>query len=302
MSTNKKKGLGRGLDALLSASSKVGDADSVADKASQSLPLQRLQAGKYQPRTIMADEPLKELADSIRERGVMQPLLVREIDGGRYEIIAGERRFRAASLAGLNEVPVRILEVDDQAAAAIALIENMQREDLNPLEESRGLSRLIHEFSFTHEQAAKAVGKSRSAITNLLRLSQLSGTVQAMLLSGDLDMGHARALLTLPGASQVALAQKIIAQGLSVREAERLASSAALAAGDLSRRAPAKGKSRHLIGQDQDYSRLAQTLADLVGLEAVFKTNKKGGELRFYFSHFDELDSLIKKLGINDHS
>ena len=302
MSTNKKKGLWRGLDALLSASSKAGDADSVADKASQSLPLQRLQAGKYQPRTIMADEPLKELADSIRERGVMQPLLVREIDRERYEIIAGERRFRAAKLAGLNEVPVRILEVDDQAAAAIALIENMQREDLNPLEESRGLSRLIHEFSFTHEQAAKAVGKSRSAITNLLRLSQLSGAVQAMLLSGDLDMGHARALLSLPGASQVALAQKIVAQGLSVREAERLASSAALAAGDLSRNTPTKGKMKHLISQDQDYKRLAQALADLVGLEAVFKTNKRGGELRFYFSHFDELDSLIKKLGIKDHS
>ncbi|BEI40079.1 ParB/RepB/Spo0J family partition protein [Polynucleobacter sp. HIN9] len=302
MGVNKKKGLGRGLDALLSASSKAGDADPVADKALQSLVLQRLQAGKYQPRTIMADEPLKELADSIRERGVMQPLLVREIEGGRYEIIAGERRFRAAKLAGLDEVPVRILEVDDQAAAAIALIENMQREDLNPLEESRGLSRLIHEFSFTHEQAAKAVGKSRSAITNLLRLSQLSGAVQAMLLSGDLDMGHARALLSLPGASQVALAQKIVAQGLSVREAERLASSAALAAGDLSRNTPTKGKKKHLISQDQDYKRLAQALADLVGLEAVFKTNKRGGELRFYFSHFDELDSLIKKLGIKDHS
>ena len=302
MSVNKKKGLGRGLDALLGASSKADKAGFVADKVLQSLPLQRLQAGKYQPRTIMADEPLKELADSIRERGVMQPLLVREIDDRRYEIIAGERRFRAATLAGLDEVPVRILEVDDQAAAAIALIENMQREDLNPLEESRGLSRLIHEFSFTHEQAAKAVGKSRSAITNLLRLSQLSGAVQAMLLSGDLDMGHARALLTLPGASQVALAQKIIAQGLSVREAERLASSAALVAGDLSRKASVKGKSRHPISQDQDYKRLAQTLADLVGLEAVFKTNKKGGELRFYFSHFDELDSLLKKLEITDHS
>jgi len=302
MSVNKKKGLGRGLDALLGASSKADKAGFVADKVLQSLPLQRLQAGKYQPRTIMADEPLKELADSIRERGVMQPLLVREIDDGRYEIIAGERRFRAATLAGLDEVPVRILEVDDQAAAAIALIENMQREDLNPLEESRGLSRLIHEFSFTHEQAAKAVGKSRSAITNLLRLSHLSGAVQAMLLSGDLDMGHARALLTLPGASQVALAQKIIAQGLSVREAERLASSAALVAGDLSRKASVKGKSRHPISQDQDYKRLAQTLADLVGLEAVFKTNKKGGELRFYFSHFDELDSLLKKLEITDHS
>ena len=302
MSAIKKKGLGRGLDALLSASSKADKAGFVADKLLQSLPLQRLQAGKYQPRTIMADEPLKELADSIRERGVMQPLLVREIDDGRYEIIAGERRFRAATLAGLDEVPVRILEVDDQAAAAIALIENMQREDLNPLEESRGLSRLIHEFSFTHEQAAKAVGKSRSAITNLLRLSQLSGAVQAMLLSGDLDMGHARALLTLPGASQVALAQKIIAQGLSVREAERLASSAALASGDLARKAPSKGKPNHSISEDQNYKRLAQNLADLVGLEARFKTNKKGGELRLYFSHFDELDSLLKKLGITDCS
>lgn len=295
MSASKKKGLGRGLDALLSASNKGDDVSPLSGKGSQSLPLKLLQAGKYQPRTIMADEPLKELADSIRERGVMQPLLVREIENGRYEIIAGERRFRAATLAGLDEVPVRVLEADDQAAAAIALIENMQREDLNPLEESRGLSRLINEFSFTHEQAAKAVGKSRSAITNLLRLSQLSGAVQAMLLSGDLDMGHARALLTLPGSSQVALAQKIIAQGLSVRETERLASSVALAAGDL---APLKRK----VGAStsQDYSRLAQTLSDLVGLEAVFKTNKKGGELRFHYSHFDELDALLKKLGIDN--
>ncbi|NCV65335.1 MAG: ParB/RepB/Spo0J family partition protein [Burkholderiaceae bacterium] len=298
MSASKKKGLGRGLDALLSASNKGDDVSPLSGKGSQSLPLKLLQAGKYQPRTIMADEPLKELADSIRERGVMQPLLVREIDNGRYEIIAGERRFRAATLAGLDEVPVRVLEADDQAAAAIALIENMQREDLNPLEESRGLSRLINEFSFTHEQAAKAVGKSRSAITNLLRLSQLSGAVQAMLLSGDLDMGHARALLALPGSSQVALAQKIIAQGLSVRETERLASSAALAAGDLARKAPLKRK----VGAStsQDYSRLAQTLSDLVGLEAVFKTNKKGGELRFRYSHFDELDALLKKLGIDN--
>ncbi len=302
MSANKKKGLGRGLDALLSASNKVGNTSPSGGKASQFLPLSCLRAGKYQPRTIMADEPLKELADSIRERGVMQPLLVREIDSGRFEIIAGERRYRAATLAGLDEVPVRILEADDQAAAAIALIENMQREDLNPLEESRGLSRLINEFSFTHEQAAKAVGKSRSAITNLLRLSQLSGAVQAMLLSGDLDMGHARALLTLPGSSQVALAQKIIAQGLSVREAERLASSAALISGDLARKSPPKGKPSHLSSQDQDYKRLAQTLSDLVGLEAVFKTNKKGGELRLYFSHFDELDSLLKKIGIKDYS
>ena len=153
------------------------------------LPLNLLQAGKYQPRQIMDETPLKELADSIRERGVIQPLLVRGLGTGRYEIIAGERRFRAASIAGLKEVPVRIVDADDQAAAAMALIENMQREDLNPLEESRGLARLIEEFGFTHEQAAKSVGKSRSAISNLLRLSQLAKAVQAMLIAGELDMG-----------------------------------------------------------------------------------------------------------------
>jgi ParB family chromosome partitioning protein len=272
-----------------------------AENAAQFLPLNVLQAGKYQPRQVMADEPLNELAQSIRERGVMQPLLVRLVGSdGRYEIIAGERRYRAASLAGLQEVPVRILEADDEAAAAMALIENMQREDLNPLEESRGLSRLIEEFGFTHEQAAKAVGKSRSAISNLLRLSQLSGAVQAMLLSGDLDMGHARALLSLPGSSQVALAQKIVALGLSVREAERLATSAAMTSGDLGRKKSAKLDFNKSGGQDQDLKRLAQTIADIVGLEAEFKTKRKGGELRFRFSQFDELDSLIKKLGIKD--
>lgn len=302
MSTNKKKGLGRGLDALLSASSKSGDLNSSSERLPQSLAVGRLQAGKYQPRALMADEPLKELADSIRERGIMQPLLVRKIGDERYEIIAGERRYRAAKLVGLDEVPVRILEADDQAAAAIALIENMQREDLNPLEESRGLSRLIHEFNFTHEQAAKAVGKSRSAITNLLRLTQLSSAVQAMLMSGQIDMGHARALLTLPGSSQVALAQKIVAMGLSVREAERLASSEALMSGDLGRKTRPNTKSGQSKNQDQDYARLAQALSDLVGLEVDFKTQKRGGELRFRFSHFDELDSLLKKLGFKELS
>jgi ParB family chromosome partitioning protein len=176
----------------------------------------------------------------------------------------------------------------------------MQREDLNPLEESRGLARLIEEFGFTHEQAAKAVGKSRSAISNLLRLSQLAKAVQAMLMAGELDMGHARALLALPGSSQVALAQKIVAQGLSVREAERMAATAALVSGDLSKKKPIKGavKADQL---DQDLRRLAQNMADIVGLEVEFKNKGKGGELRFYFSQFDELDSLMKKLGLESN-
>jgi ParB family chromosome partitioning protein len=299
MSINKKKGLGRGLDALLGDSNKVAAGD-FGEGAKNTLPLNLLQAGKYQPRQKMDDTPLRELADSIRERGVIQPLLVRGLGTGRYEIIAGERRFRAASIAGLKEIPVRIVDVDDQAAAAMALIENMQREDLNPLEESRGLARLIEEFGFTHEQAAKAVGKSRSAISNLLRLSQLAKAVQAMLMAGELDMGHARALLSLPGSSQVALAQKIVAQGLSVREAERMAASATLVSGDLSKKRPPKGAGKADL-QNQDLRRLAQNMADIVGLEVEFKNKGKGGELRFYFSQFDELDSLMKKLGIESN-
>jgi len=300
MSVNKKKGLGRGLDALLGASNKNMVSEFGGDNPS-ALPLNLLQAGKYQPRQIMDETPLKELADSIRERGVIQPLLVRGLGTGRYEIIAGERRFRAASIAGLKEVPVRIVDADDQAAAAMALIENMQREDLNPLEESRGLARLIEEFGFTHEQAAKSVGKSRSAISNLLRLSQLAKAVQAMLIAGELDMGHARALLSLPGSSQVALAQKIVAQGLSVRETERLAASATLISGDLAKKKPLKGSAGKTSPADQDLKRLAQNMADIVGLEVEFKNKGKGGELRFYFSQFDELDSLMKKLGIESN-
>lgn len=300
MSVNKKKGLGRGLDALLGASNKNMASEFGGDNPS-ALPLNLLQAGKYQPRQTMDETPLKELADSIRERGVIQPLLVRGLGTGRYEIIAGERRFRAASIAGLKEVPVRIVDADDQAAAAMALIENMQREDLNPLEESRGLARLIEEFGFTHEQAAKSVGKSRSAISNLLRLSQLAKAVQAMLIAGELDMGHARALLSLPGSSQVALAQKIVAQGLSVRETERLAASATLISGDLAKKKPLKGSAGKSSLADQDLKRLAQNMADIVGLEVEFKNKGKGGELRFYFSQFDELDSLMKKLGIESN-
>lgn len=289
----KKKGLGRGLEALL------GDrAQKESDADINRLPLTALQAGKYQPRQKMEASALQELAESIREQGVMQPLLVRLVAPGRYEIIAGERRFRAASLAGLKEVPVLVSGADDQAAAAMALIENIQREDLNPLEESQGLARLIEDFGFTHEQAAKAVGKSRSAITNLLRLSQLAKPVQAMLLGGDIDMGHARALLPLPGSSQVALAQRIAAQGLSVREAERMATALARAGGQIGDKT---GKTHLAVGatsRDPDMRRLTQEIADLVGLSVEFKFKGKGGELKFRFSQFDELDSLLKKLGV----
>jgi ParB family chromosome partitioning protein len=263
------------------------------------LPLSALQAGKYQPRQKMEAGALQELAESIREQGVMQPLLVRLVGQGKYEIIAGERRFRAATIAGLKEVPVLVSGADDQAAAAMALVENMQREDLNPLEESQGLARLIEEFGFTHEQAAKAVGKSRSAISNLLRLAQLAKPVQAMLLAGDIDMGHARALLPLPGASQVALAQKIAAQGLSVREAERMAAALVIAGGQIGDKKTKGNSSSVGSNQDPDTRRLSQEIADAIGLNAEFKFKGKGGELRIGFSQFDELDSLLKKLGID---
>ena len=211
------KGLGRGLDALLS-----GTDLPETTEALQTLPLERIQPGKYQPRTRMDDAALEELAASIREHGVMQPILVRPIDGGRFEIVAGERRWRAAQRAGLAAVPALVKAVPDQSALALALIENIQREDLNPLEQANGIHRLIAEFGLTHDAAAKAVGRSRSAVSNLLRLRELAKPVQAYLMGGQLDMGHARALLALPPAQQTAAASRVVAQGLSVRETERL--------------------------------------------------------------------------------
>jgi ParB family chromosome partitioning protein len=290
----KKKGLGRGLEALLGEKTQQVSPSGDINR----LPLTALQAGKYQPRQKMEAGALQELADSIREQGVMQPLLVRLVSPGKYEIIAGERRFRAATIAGLKEVPVLVSGANDQAAAAMALVENMQREDLNPLEESQGLARLIEEFGFTHEQAAKAVGKSRSAITNLLRLAQLAKPVQAMLLAGDIDMGHARALLPLPGASQVALAQRISAQGLSVREAERMTAALVIAGGQIGDKKAKSKSGASTPSADPDMQRLTQEIADLIGLSAEFKLKGKGGELILRFSQFDELDSLLKKLGI----
>ena len=214
----KLKGLGRGLDALLANDE---SASSQPDSLG-TLPVENLQPGKYQPRTHMDQASLESLADSIRAQGIMQPIVVRLVDGGKYEIIAGERRWRASQLAGLKEVPVIIREIADDVALAMALIENIQRENLNPIEEANGIQRLIEEFNMTHESAAQAVGRSRSAVTNLLRLQNLHGVVQEMLAQAKLDMGHARALLMLDGAKQIAAAEEIVQNQLSVRAAEQL--------------------------------------------------------------------------------
>jgi ParB family chromosome partitioning protein len=291
----KKKGLGRGLEVLLGESIDLSGQD--PKLSSTELQLTQLQRGKYQPRMQMRESELEELAQSIRTQGVMQPLLVRSIGQNKYEIIAGERRFRAAAMAGLNTVPVLIKNVDDQTAAAMALIENMQREDLNPLEEADGLARLIADFGFTHEQAAQVVGKSRSAVTNLLRLTQLSKSVQALLMSGEIDMGHARALLPIPAAMQIGLAQRVAAQGLSVRETEKLAS------GLLNTSKKTNTNDSNKIKQnkkpDPDLKRIETQMSDAIGLAVEIKSRTKGGEIKIKFSHADELNSLFKKIGIS---
>ena len=288
MTTIKKKGLGRGLEALLGANDKASsNAGGVA-----MLQISQLQAGKYQPRKNMVDASLQELSESIKEQGIMQPLLVRSVASGKYEIIAGERRFRAATMAGLKEGPVLIKQANDQATAAMALIENMQREDLNALEEANGLARLIEEFGYTHDKAAQAVGKSRSAVSNLLRLIQLAKPVQLMLAKGELDMGHARALLPLDAAAQVSLAQKIVIQKLSVREAEQMATKLVLNKTQVGSTKKAKIKS------DPDLRQLQERLSDQLNLAGEIKEKRRGGEISIKFSQFDELDGFLKRLGI----
>lgn len=293
MVTKKQKGLGRGLEALLGGSSDFTADIPVVSGAPSILPVSQLQAGKYQPRTQMDEGALNELADSIRGQGLLQPILVRPISHGKagiaYEIIAGERRFRAAQLAGLNEVPVLVKEVDDQSAAAMALIENMQREDLNPLEEAKGIQRLVGDFDFTHEQAAVAVGRSRSAVSNLLRLLNLAKPVQAMLMANDLDMGHARALLAVDAATQIILAHEIIAKRLSVREAEKLvvrtSTGQTVKAGKVS-----KEKSR-------DLKSLEEELSDALMTTVTIKQGARNkGELVIAFSSLDQLDGIIARL------
>lgn len=293
----KKKGLGRGLEVLLGESIDLSGQDSNAG-SSKELKLSQLQRGKYQPRMQMHESELEELAQSIRTQGVMQPLLVRQISDKKYEIIAGERRFRAAGMAGLESVPVLIKNVDDQTAAAMALIENMQREDLNPLEEADGLARLIADFGFTHEQAAQVVGKSRSAVTNLLRLTQLSKSVQALLLKGEIDMGHARALLPIAPALQIGLAQRVAAQGLSVRETEKLANAILN-----STKKTDGGKTENIktkLKSDPDLSRLETLMADSIGLSVEIKPRAKGGEIKIKYSQTDELHNLLQKLGLGN--
>ena len=276
----KLKGLGRGLDALLAGN------ESASREQQRTLPVARLQPGKYQPRTQMDKASLEELAASIRAQGLMQPILVRPVSMDRYEIIAGERRWRASQLAGLTEVPTLIREIPDEAALAMALIENIQRENLNPLEEALGLQRLVDEFAMTHQQAADAVGRSRPAASNLLRLLQLAKPVQDMLMAGEIDMGHARALLPLSNVLQVQIAQRIAQKGLSVREAERLV-----------QREMTPPAAKVAPKPDRDLLRLQEELSDTLGAMVAIKTNRKGaGKLTIDFSDLDQLEGLLARL------
>src|SRR5471032_2492552 len=293
MATKKLKGLGRGLDALLG-----GDLNNPAPDTPSELPVSQMQAGKYQPRTRMDEGGLQELAASIKTQGIMQPILVRPVGSDtltgqvKYEIIAGERRFRAAQIAGLELLPVLVRDVDDQAAAAMALIENIQREDLNPLEEAQGIHRLITDFSFTHEQAASAVGRSRSAVSNLLRLMNLAIPLQTMLMAGDIDMGHARALLAVDTATQINLANQVVAKRLSVRETEKLVQRAQEALS-----APAV-EARHKE-KSGDITRLEEELSDTLATPVVFKMGAKGrGQMIIDFADLDILDGVLARLRV----
>jgi len=312
MATKKPKGLGRGLEALLgptaghSADSNAGAEEGTAPQNPTTLMLDQMVAGVYQPRTRMDEGALYELAESIKAQGIMQPILVRRLDAdsaeaknAEYEIIAGERRFRAARLAGLDRVPVLVRDVPNEAAAAMSLIENIQREDLNPLEEAQGLQRLVSEFGLTHEAAAQAVGRSRSAASNLLRLLNLAEPAQQMLMAGDIDMGHARALLSLDRGTQITAANQIAAKKMSVREAEalvkRLAAEFTLTP---SRRSNDGEKSR-------DLQRVEEELADLLTAEVevrIKKRSKRGGkveesgELAIHFGSIEALNGLIERI------
>ena len=304
MPTKRPKGLGLGLEALLGPTvlAHPGSASQATDDEPRSLSLDQLQPGRYQPRTRIDDAGLAELAQSIRSQGVMQPVLVRPIASSgaspRFEIIAGERRFRAARMADLDRIPVLVRDVSDETAAAMALIENIQREDLNPLEEARGLKRLTDEFGMTHEAAARAVGRSRSAATNLLRLLHLAAPVQKLLMDGALEMGHARALLTLEGAQQILDANEIVARGLSVREAERLVARRA------SRRDGAEAATASAKGhKGRDVLRLEQQLADVLAAPVEVRYKGRGaqsgarGEIAIGFASLDELNGLLARLG-----
>ncbi|SNR81061.1 chromosome segregation DNA-binding protein [Methylobacillus rhizosphaerae] len=278
-----KKALGRGLDALL-----AGGMESVSTSdAPSTLRIEQLQSGKYQPRTQMDQASLESLAISIRAQGIMQPILVRKIDHGKYEIIAGERRWRASQLAGLTEVPVLVRDIPDESALAMALIENIQRENLNPLEEALGIQRLINEFSMTHQAAADAVGRSRSVVTNLLRLQNLHKSVQEMLMRSELDMGHARALLSLTDAKQILAAERIVQNQLSVREAEKLVK-------QLSEEFKESPRVAKVV--DRDVLRLQENLSEVLGAKVEIRAGSKGsGQVKIQYASLDQLDELIQR-------
>jgi ParB family transcriptional regulator, chromosome partitioning protein len=283
----KKRGLGRGLDALLGGSmAKAVEAPQGTDL--REVPVDLLQPGKYQPRTDMHAESLEELANSIKAQGVVQPIVIRPVDGGRYEIIAGERRWRAAQIAGLHDIPAVVRDVPDEAAIAMALIENIQREDLNPIEEAVALQRLIDEFEMTHQQAAGAVGRSRAAVSNLLRLLTLNDDVRKMLEHGDLEMGHARALLALEGQAQSEAARDVAAKGYSVRETEQLV-----------RRLnePAGKAKKGAKSQDPDIKRLQDELAQKLAARVLFQHAAKGnGKLVIHYNSLDELEGILQRI------
>jgi ParB family chromosome partitioning protein len=281
----KQKGLGRGLDALLGTGEEV---DAPARESLATARVERLQPGKYQPRTRMDETSLAELAASIRAQGLMQPILVRPVAAERYEIIAGERRWRAARLAGLEEVPVVVREVSDQAALAMALIENIQREDLNPLEEAQGVQRLVDEFKLTHQEAADAIGRSRAATTNLLRLLNLTKAVQALLFDGQLEMGHGRALLALDGELQIGTAKRVAAKGMSVRETEQLVN-------DILH--PQARHARPKARSSRDVQRLQEEVSEKLGTTVEIKPGKKGsGRVVISYMSHEHLDEVLAKL------
>lgn len=286
----KKRGLGRGLDALLGSNSVASIQEQVSSSSQNELhqlPLEVIQRGKYQPRRDMDPQSLEELAQSIKAQGVMQPIVVRPIANNRYEIIAGERRWRASQQAGLDKIPALVRDIPDETAIALALIENIQREDLNPIEEAIALQRLQQEFALTQQQVAEAVGKSRTAVTNLLRLISLPEDVKIMLAHGDLEMGHARALLGLPVEQQLEGARHIVARGLSVRQAEALV------------RQWLNEQDKKPVKQtnDPDIKRLEQKLAERIGSPVAIKHNKKGkGELVIRYSSLDELQGVLKHI------
>ena len=278
----KLKGLGRGLDALLD---RDGEGGPVSERQA-TLRIDQLQRGRYQPRTKMDDSSLGELAASIRTQGLMQPILVRPMGSNRYEIIAGERRWRAAKIAGLAEVPALVRDVPDSSALAMALVENIQRENLNPLEEAGGVQRLIGEFKLTHQEAAEAIGRSRTATTNLLRLLNLQKAVQALVFDGKLEMGHARALLPLDGRQQESVAKRVADQALSVRQTEQLVNAILH---------PTVG-ARRRRGADRDIARLEEELSEEIGTKIEIKPGKKGaGKLVISYSSHDHLEDLLSK-------